>query len=549
MKLFYFLLALFIEINNCFAQCNPEKTKIMILGDSWAFFSWTNNSYNENLDRFGFTDIRANSNIDISVTGLRAGNYFSDNERKQAVVDFLAAHPDVGYCHISLGGNDVMGEWNTSMTSAQEDAMLNKLMKNLRCVIDTLMSIRPGIKVILSGYDYPNFVETAALSSLHPYYQQWTDMGQPDAFEMNSALSTMIHRYVDSAITWTNVYFVNNLGLMQWYYGQTTPMIIPPYITYPAHSVPLPGGNMNYPSPRVAFMLGGADSFHLGDDGFEIFIERQFEEYYWYALRNPDTSIFPDDVLLNGYVTPTSQNSGIIKSGRIADEETQGIITFNTSSLNAGLGISSASIFLKRKDLSGTNLVNQELVLGIKENFFGASPAVENDYFNSCSDAEGSVCTYGTMAHNDYWMRIDIPPSFLSYINKSGYTQFKLKFNTIETNNYFEFSNFADIKNQPVLDVNYDSLTLYTENLKSPNIAIYPNPAGDYLTIETETKTKEPAGKADRIEIINQAGQAVKNLELKNCKSTFCIKDLTSGFYTLRIFTTKGIYVTKFIKE
>jgi len=424
------------------------------MGDSWAFFSWGYDSYNENLDRFGFSDIRAKSNVDISITGARASNYFNDPSRKQAVADFLAGNPEVEFCHISLGGNDVLGEWNNSMTNAQVNTLLDTVMKNIKRDLDTVLCIKPDIKFIISGYDYPNFVETAAFSSLHPFYQQWTDMGKPDALEINTVLRSLTQRYIDSSYVWNNVHFVNNTGYMQWYYGQTSPLLIPPYITYPAHAVTLPGGNMNYPSPRAAFQVGGADSFHLSDDSYEHFIQRYFEEYYWYALRKPDEPICACDTSLNGFVSSSSYSSGTIKTGKIADEETHGIITFNTSALNHSLNIISARIFLKRSDLSGNNLINQELTLGIKENHFGADLSIESDDFSSIADAEGPVCAYGTVEENGFWMRIDIPENLLPFINKDGYTQFKLKYSSAETNNFFGFKNAADAGSQPFLDYN-----------------------------------------------------------------------------------------------
>jgi len=516
----------------CAAQCNTPETKIMVLGDSWAFFSWTNNSYNENLDRFGFTDIRANSSIDISINGARAENYFSDPDRKQKIADFLAANPEIEYCHISLGGNDVLGEWNKNMTTPQLDSLLGVIVYNLRRDIDTVLSLKPDLKFIISGYDYPNFVETAALSSLHPYYGQWTDMGQPDALEINTALARLTQSYTDSAAVWSNVYFVNNNGLMQWTYGQTTPLIIPPYATYPAHYVPLPGGDLNYPSPRTAMALSGTDSFHLGDDSFECFIKRHFEEFYWVSLRDFDASIGAADTSLNGNITSTSTNSASIKTGKVDIDEVQGIITFNTSLLNQALDIESASIFLNRQNLSGGNLASQDLTIEIKSGYFGANLQLENDDYISSGDASAIACTYGTVEKNDYWIRIDLPGSMLPFINKTGYTQFKLKYSGAGTNNYFEFKNSGDSINQPFLDVNYDFSTSENEIIPQADILIYPNPAEEQINFSL------PGSKYKRIisaELINCTGKTVFKGDYVSSKGSISAAGLPSGIYYLVI--------------
>lgn len=542
MKFICYIFSFILLITNSFSQCNPATTKIMVIGDSWGLFSWTFNSYNENLDRFGFSDIRANSSINIAITGARAENYFSNPSRKQGIIDFLASNPDVEFCHISLGGNDVLGEWNNSMTSFQVDSLLDVVLTNLKKDIDTVLSLKPDLKFVISGYDYPNFVETAAFSSLHPYYDQWTDMGQPDALEINTMLARLSQSYADSTAVWNNVHFVNNNGLMQWVYGQTTPLLIPPYSTYPAQSVPLPGGDMNFPSPRAAMGLSGTDSFHLSDGSFEHFIQRHFEEYYWYALRKPDACIFASDTALNGYLSISTQSSGLIKTGKVDTEETHGIITFNTSTLSQSLNVKSASIFLKRDNLSGENLINQELTLEIKANHFGANLAIEADDFSSVADASNIACTYGTVDENDFWMRIDIPENLLSYINNDGYTQFKLKYNSAGTNNFFEFKNDTNPANQTFLDVKYDFSTYAGEIVKTTDIIIYPNPAEDYFDFSLINDLNKDYVS---IELINSNGKTVLSKNYNNPKGQINTSGLPSGIYLLKITQGSNIYTSK----
>lgn len=54
------VITLFINNLN-YSQCNNEEPKMLILGDSWAYFSWTYDSYKENLERFGLSDKTAYS--------------------------------------------------------------------------------------------------------------------------------------------------------------------------------------------------------------------------------------------------------------------------------------------------------------------------------------------------------------------------------------------------------------------------------------------------------------------------------------------------------
>jgi hypothetical protein len=505
----------------------------MVVGDSWALFSWTFNSYNEGLDRYGMTDVRANSAFDISIAGARAESYFSEPSRKQGIIAFLSANPGIEYCHISLGGNDLLGEWNKNMSTTQVDSLLDVLMNSLKRDIDTISAIKPGLTFVLSGYDYPNFVETAAFSSLHPYYDQWTDMGQPNALEINTMLSMLSQRFSDSSAVWNNVFFVNNNGLMQWTYGQTSPLLIPPYITYPEHSVPLPGGDMNYPSPRAAMALSGTDSFHLSDESFEYFIRRHIERYFWKSLRSPDTTILANDTALNGFVSAFNYGSDMIKTGKTGNDDVHGIITFNTSELNQSFNIKNASIFLKRQNLSGTNLINQELTLEIKSGFFGASLQVENDDFSSSGDISSASCTYGTVAENGCWMRIDIPVSLLPFINNDGFTQFKIKYAYADNDNYFEFYNSNDSSVQAFLDVKYDFSTRINCNHSTEDFFVHPNPASEFLYINIPNS----AFKNIKIDLITIEGSIMHSKEYKLSDDNILINisNFPNGFYLVKI--------------
>lgn len=509
----------------------------MVLGDSWAFFSWSYNSYNENLDRFGFTDVRANSNINISVNGSRASDYFSETGRKQAVADFLAANPEVTFCHLSLGGNDVLGEWNVAMTDMQEDSLLDVILRDLRRDIDTLLSLKPSLTFLISGYDYPNFVETAALSPSHPFFEQWTEMGQPDALQINTMLGKLTQRFADSAAVWSDVAFVNNNGLMQWHYGQNSPLLIPPYSTYPPHSVPLPGGNPNFPSPRSAMQVGGIDSFHLCDEAYEIFIQRHFWEYYWQILRPADTSYFATDTLLNGSVTAASQAPGWVCTGRQGNDESLGILTFQTQNPGVTSGVSRASLFVNRQQLAGGDLAGQELTLEVKAGYFGSGPGIDSADYAAPADATAIACTFGTVEDNDYWMRIDLPPALLPFINKEGITQFRMKYTSAVTGQNITFKNGADPLWQPILDVTYGAPAAIPDQPGNSGPIIFPNPADQMINIQL------PQSTCYDLSLMDLTGRILTGIQYGlSGKITICSSSLQNGIYFLVLQGTGNRY-------
>lgn len=70
---------------------------------------------------------------------------------------------------------------------------------------------------------------------------------------------------------------------------------------------------------------------------------------------------------------------------------------------------------------------------------------------------------------------------------------------------------------------------------------IYPNPATNYITIETPLQAV--------IEISNIQGQLIKTIAANDKKTSIDISAFPSGIYVVKVKTEKGIAVNKFIKE
>lgn len=556
------LFLLFSSIN-AYTQCNSSETKIMVMGDSWAFFSWQGDSYNENLKRFGFTDIKAESNIYLSVNGTRASNFFNDSNRKDAVQEFIATHSELEFVHFSLGGNDFLGEWNKNMTTQQEDSLLNFIVFEIRESLDTVFSYNPDLSILFSGYDYPNFAETVGtlspsfIQELHPFFDLWDDMGQPTHIELNELVLKAINIFEDSIATWDNVSFVNNLGLMQNLYGQTSNLGAAPYGTYPANTAPVPGGFPTYPSPLAALNFDGLDAFHLNDNAYEKFIKRHFEEFYWEELRNAENTIYANDTSLNSSISENSIDQDNLIIGNILANKSKSILTFNIENLSED-SILDASIFIQRNNLVGTNLNNEELTLDIKNNYFGSSVNIELEDFDNESDTSAIACTYGTVSKNDFWYRIDLPDYFLSFINKEGTTQFRLEYDLVDSDRYLSFNK---TENAIFLDLKYNRVETPTEpdpiepdsiepdpiepdptaitETQQTKIGLYPNPSKDFINLDFE-------GEFKKVVIKDVLGKVVlQTTEIKNIQ----IQHLKKGIYFLTVESSQQTSAYKFIKE
>lgn len=78
-------------------------------------------------------------------------------------------------------------------------------------------------------------------------------------------------------------------------------------------------------------------------------------------------------------------------------------------------------------------------------------------------------------------------------------------------------------------------------NTNESNIAVYPNPATDNITIECPMSSQ--------IEISNIEGQLLKTLMSSNSKTNIDVSTLPCGVYVVKVKTEKGVTVRKFIKE
>lgn len=537
MKKILILASLLIGINAS-AQCNPITEKMMVIGDSWAFFSWSGNSYNENLDRFGFSDISCYSTTSLSVNGTEASDYFTDALRVQELTDYINGNPDLKIVHYSLGGNDLLRMWNTSMTASEEAAAIDTVMIDLKNGIDQILDINPDLQIVLSGYDMPNFSETVGALSvfiqpLHPFFTLWDNMGQPTPLQINTMLTAGTQRFIDSVGTWQNVSFVNNIGLMQNTYGNANSS----FGTYAAGSVPVPGGLLDKPSPYEALNLGGNDSFHLNDASYELFIKRHFEEFYWSFFRDFDQSFTADLAVNNGWTTTASQGHTAIKAGNSGTDETKGIISINTVTMPNLTKAETASIFINRSSLVGTNLIDEDLTVSIITNYFGTTEGLDADDFNSTANETAICCAYGTVLEDGFWLRIDLDAALLPYINRYGTTQFRIGYESVtDVNRNFEFNNEPQNIH---LDLTLVEDLLAIESSKVGETLLFPNPVNDVLNFTNYADIQHLTLSDLNGRIVYESNEVNEQLN---------VDQLTNGIYIVSITTADEMMTKKIVK-
>ena len=86
-----------------------------------------------------------------------------------------------------------------------------------------------------------------------------------------------------------------------------------------------------------------------------------------------------------------------------------------------------------------------------------------------------------------------------------------------------------------------DSLNL--DELSDSYLKIYPNPTKGKLFIETDAYVIR------RIQVIDQFGKVVKDMQANNFKSILNISEQSNGIYIIKTYTDTGISINKLILQ
>ncbi|MBK7296647.1 MAG: hypothetical protein IPI91_08405 [Flavobacteriales bacterium] len=408
-----------------YSQCSEDATnKVLLVGDSWAFFMGVDQTINTVLERWGHSDARYLTNLTIAENGAETDDFLTA-EKQDEIEARLIAEPSIKVVHLSIGGNDVLGDWNVEMTTQQTDSLEASVRARLVQVIDFILNVRPDVHVLWSGYMYPNFEEViesfAPLQTLHPFYGTWEDMGFPSFEQINNVMinfSAGIEAYTD---TMPRVHFVNSPGFLQYTFGQESNLGVAPGGTYDQFTAPLPNGFPTYPSPISSMRDYGLtrDCFHLSAGGYRDMIDLHTREFYHKFLMD-DLYLLAGTGSENGSVSSTGTISNTLQLGLNGTEEFATALTFNTTVMDMQ-PVEKASIFLRRDSLTGANPIGSTLHVKAKHGVLGTTMNVEAVDYIAVADAEVDACRFGSNDGNGRWIRIDLPEEMLPFYLADGY--------------------------------------------------------------------------------------------------------------------------------
>lgn len=542
-KLYSILLILSVSIK-AFAQCSETPvTRVLLVGDSWANMIGIDNAIKNAFERFGHSNFTFYTNAVLAENGTKTTDFLQPN-RLNEIQTQLLANPDIDFVHLSLGGNDVLNNWHKSWSQVRTDSLLDSVYSRLTQIISFIHNVKPGIKVFWSGYCYPNFAEIindmAPFQNLHPFYGTWNGMGQPTFLELNTLLNYFSNAIDTLVSNDPSVGFVRGAALMQYIYGQTANLAVPPGGTYPPLTAPMPTGFSNYPSPRTSMRsyVIATDCFHLKPEAFNHFLDFHTRKYYQKQLMD-DQYILSSGGTMDGSVSDLGNVSADIKVGNSGSEDFAAVLTFNTT-LMPDTGVSKASIFLRREALSGTNPVSSNMQVKVISGNFGATVDVEAADYNASFDAMDTPCQFGSSAANGHWIRLDLPQAILPYITDDFITQFMIT--APGANGVVTFSNATDPENAPILNITYgpEPVSVNENVIAENNLLVFPNPAKDFIRIAM--KENKPL----TVELTDVSGRMVMQTKTTGLLD---VSNLQSGVYLLKVSDDRKVVAGKVIKE
>ena len=243
-----------------------KKDKILIVGDSWASFPCVYNSMGKMIRDVDADFKEDNRCLRTTKLGITAADWIG-SKWDLKTLKFLKETPRLKYLYFSLGGNDLMAVWHKDFTAQQEAAAYEKTLQTVKKVINRYLAVRPDLKIIVSGYDYPHFTPNHKIGLYKKIFER---MGSPPPERINPTLAGLC-KHMSRLANGKNVFYVQHMGLSQYYDGvperglEAGKTLSPDKIS-PWHNPSIVGGDMRYPSSSksmINWLFIIRDAFHL----------------------------------------------------------------------------------------------------------------------------------------------------------------------------------------------------------------------------------------------------------------------------------------------
>lgn len=251
--------------------------EVAVAGDSWGFLACIFHSFDRALLREKMFGVMTSLNCPMTTrTGMRAEQW-SESSQNKKLLKSLKSNERIRVLVLSLGGNDIIKHWNKTLTRDQEQVIFTKIREYIAKAIREYQRIRPDVKIIVSGYDYPRFTADNKISAYRNVFKKF---GEPTPYELNSMLMRFSKEMTKLSDGGKSVAFIHHLGVTEYYRGQKE-VGLPPYATLSPDKISSKdaparvGGDLrilNGSQSMAHIDIGGrelvVDAFHISPKGF-----------------------------------------------------------------------------------------------------------------------------------------------------------------------------------------------------------------------------------------------------------------------------------------
>ncbi len=261
-------------------EIKSNRDKILIVGDSWGSFPCLYNSMGKMIKDVEAKITEDNRCLRTTKLGVEASEWIG-SKQDQRVIKFLKNTPRLKYIYLSLGGNDLMGRWNKDFTPQQELELYTLTFNTVQKIMKNYIAIRPDIKIILSGYDFPHFKPNHKIGLYRKIFEK---MGSPSDLRINRALAGF-SRFMVPIADQKNIFYIHHLGLSQYYDGvpeknYPAGLTLSPDQISPWSDPSIVGGDINFPSSETSminWLYIAHDAFHLNTRNYRNIMRHTYD--------------------------------------------------------------------------------------------------------------------------------------------------------------------------------------------------------------------------------------------------------------------------------
>tara|TARA_B100000749_G_scaffold280899_1_gene281035 strand:+ start:117561 stop:118697 length:1137 start_codon:yes stop_codon:yes gene_type:complete len=224
-----------------------------------------------------------------AIMGAETTDWFEDKKQKKIKKLLNNYKNTLKVIYLSTGGNDLMRRWNKNMTIAEEVELMEKVYQDIRRLVMQFKELVPGVKVYISGYDFPNFEDGDLILG---YKDLFKAMGTPRPEHLNYGLMRF-SEYMTKIQEIPGVVYQHHMGLSHYHFGMRglfgkKETLHPMLISHPLNPIRSGGDPLLPTNKKAMFHIFDwyFDPFHLRPKAYRYIIRHAYKSYIHHWLYN-----------------------------------------------------------------------------------------------------------------------------------------------------------------------------------------------------------------------------------------------------------------------